>query len=108
MRSITLRLGALALGLAVTVTAAPPPSAGAANEPYLIGATVSESGPGSSLGRPEADSMQMAVALRDALERVTYTGVSGTYRMSRADHNGLSTFSIVVTRIENGKFTVAK
>jgi branched-chain amino acid transport system substrate-binding protein len=61
LRSITRRLSALALGLAVTVTAAPPRSAGAANEPYLIGATVSESGPGSSLGRPEADSMQMAV-----------------------------------------------
>jgi branched-chain amino acid transport system substrate-binding protein len=46
--------------------------------------------------------------LRDALEYVTFTGVSGTYRMSGADHNGLSTFSIVVTQIENGKFTVAK
>jgi branched-chain amino acid transport system substrate-binding protein len=46
--------------------------------------------------------------LREALERVSYTGVSGTYRMSGADHNGLSTFSIVVTQIENGKFTVAK
>ncbi len=77
MRSITWRLGALALGLAVTVTAAPPPSVGAASEPYFIGATVSES-------------------------------VSGTYRMTSADHNGLSTFSIVVTQIENGKFTVAK
>ena len=43
-----------------------------------------------------------------ALERVTYTGVSGPYRMSPGDHNGLSTFSIVVTQIENGKFTVAK
>src|ERR1700676_1102061 len=61
LRSITWRLGALALGLAVTFNAAPPRSAGAANEPYVIGATVSESGPGSSLGRPEADSMQMAV-----------------------------------------------
>ena len=49
-----------------------------------------------------------AAALRDAIERVAYTGVSGTYRMSAGDHNGLSTFSIVVTQIENGKFTVAK
>ena len=46
--------------------------------------------------------------LRDALEHVTYTGVSGTFRMSAGDHNGLSTFSTVVTKIENGKFTVAK
>lgn len=63
VRSITWQRGALALGLFVTVAvaAAPPGSAGAASEPYLIGATVSESGPGSSLGRPEADSMQMAV-----------------------------------------------
>jgi hypothetical protein len=29
-------------------------------------------------------------------------------RMSAADHNGLSTFSIVLTQIENGKFAVAK
>lgn len=31
--------------------------------------------------------------LRDALEHVAYTGVSGTYRMSGADHNGLSAFT---------------
>lgn len=60
MRSIALRLGAFALGLTV-IAAVAPRFAGAANEPYVIGATVSESGPGSSLGRPEADSMQMAV-----------------------------------------------
>ena len=61
MRSIIARLGALALGLIFIASAAPPRSAGAAAEPYVIGATVSESGPGSSLGRPEADSMQLAV-----------------------------------------------
>ena len=61
MRSFLVRYGALALGLALTLTLAPPRSAGAADEPYLIGAVVSESGPGSSLGRPEADSIQMAV-----------------------------------------------
>lgn len=55
------RLGALALALLIAAAAAPPRSAGAANEPYLIGATVSESGPGATLGRPEADSIQMAV-----------------------------------------------
>jgi branched-chain amino acid transport system substrate-binding protein len=61
LRSILARLGALALGSVFIVSAAPPHFAGAAAEPYVIGATVSESGPGSSLGRPEADSMQMAV-----------------------------------------------
>ena len=61
MRSTIARLGALALAALMVVSAAPPRSAGAANEPYLIGATVSESGPGATLGRPEADSIQMAV-----------------------------------------------
>ncbi|GAC1584596.1 MAG: ABC transporter substrate-binding protein [Candidatus Elarobacter sp.] len=61
MRSTVVRSCAIALGLLLAASATPPGAAGAANEPYLIGATVSESGPGSSLGRPEADSMQMAV-----------------------------------------------
>ena len=61
MRSTVARLGALTLAALIVVSAAPPRSAGAANEPYLIGATVSESGPGATLGRPEADSIQMAV-----------------------------------------------
>jgi hypothetical protein len=39
---------------------------------------------------------------------VTYVGVSGTFRMSSGDHNGLSTFSTLVTQVENGKFTVAR
>ena len=43
---------------AVTFGAAP---GGAANEPYLIGAVVCESGPASTLGRPEADSIQLAI-----------------------------------------------
>ena len=61
MRSTIVRLGALALASFLVVSAAPPRSAAAAGEPYFIGAIVSESGPGSSLGRPEADSIQMAV-----------------------------------------------
>ncbi len=61
MRSTIVRLGALALGLALIGSLAPRHAALAANEPYFIGAVVSESGPGSSLGRPEADSIQMAV-----------------------------------------------
>jgi branched-chain amino acid transport system substrate-binding protein len=54
------RLGALALGFAVAVSAAQPRVARAA-EPYFVGASVSESGPGASLGRPAADSIQLAV-----------------------------------------------
>lgn len=61
MRSTVVRSGALALGLALAGSAGAPRSAHAAAEPYFIGATVSESGPGSTLGRPEADSMQLAV-----------------------------------------------
>ena len=61
MRSTIARLGALALASFIIVSAAPPRSAGAANEPYVIGAVLAESGPGSTLGRPEADSIQMAV-----------------------------------------------
>ena len=61
MRTTYARLGALALGLGLLVPAAAPPrAAGAAAEPYLIGAAVSESGPGATLGRPEADSIQLA------------------------------------------------
>ncbi|MFN2460032.1 MAG: ABC transporter substrate-binding protein [Candidatus Velthaea sp.] len=61
MRSSIVRSGAAALALALCASALPPRSARAAGEPYVIGAVVSESGPGSSLGRPEADSMQLAV-----------------------------------------------
>jgi len=61
MRSTALRLGVLALASLLIVSTAPPRSVAAAGEPILIGATVSESGPGATLGRPEADSIQMAV-----------------------------------------------
>ena len=59
--TLAARAVALAVGLLLAGAAAALRPAGAANEPYLIGATVSESGPGATLGRPEADSMQMAV-----------------------------------------------
>ena len=61
MRAVVFRLGALTLGSLLTVSAASAIQAGAAGEPYAIGAILSESGPGSTLGRPEADSMQMGV-----------------------------------------------
>jgi len=60
MRSTFIRAGALALVLSLACGAAPVAS-GAATDPWIIGAVVSESGPGSTLGRPEADSMQLAV-----------------------------------------------
>ena len=61
MRTTYARLGALALGLGLLVSAATPPRvAGAAGEPYPIGVVVSESGQGATLGRPEADSIQLA------------------------------------------------
>ena len=46
--------------------------------------------------------------LRDALERVTYTGVSGVYRISAGDHNGLSTFSTVLTQVDKQKFKLIR
>lgn len=53
---------ALALAFVlVTLAAAGPQVAAGAGEPYLIGAVVSESGPASTLGRPAADSIQLAV-----------------------------------------------
>jgi branched-chain amino acid transport system substrate-binding protein len=61
MTRFVVRLCALALASFLIVQASPPQLAGAANEPYLIGAVLSESGPGATLGRPEADSIQMAV-----------------------------------------------
>ncbi|HEX3467415.1 MAG TPA: ABC transporter substrate-binding protein [Candidatus Elarobacter sp.] len=46
--------------------------------------------------------------VRDALEHTTYSGVTGTFRITPTDHNGLSGDSLVVTHVENGKFTIAK
>jgi len=53
-------IAALLAAAAVASCAAARP-ASAAPEPYLVGAVVSESGPASTLGRPAADSIQLAV-----------------------------------------------
>ncbi len=53
--------GALALACTLLVPLSHRYAANAAGAAYEIGAVVSESGPGSSLGRPEADSIQMAI-----------------------------------------------
>jgi ABC-type branched-subunit amino acid transport system substrate-binding protein len=46
--------------------------------------------------------------LRDALEHAQWDGVTGSYRLSSGDHNGLSTFSTVMTQIEHEGFTLLK
>jgi len=46
--------------------------------------------------------------LRDALEHVAYTGVSGPFRMTPADHNGLGIDAVELTQATNGKFTVVR
>lgn len=61
MRSFALRLAAVIAVGALAASAGAPHRVLAAGEPYVIGAILSESGPGSTLGRPEADSMEMAV-----------------------------------------------
>jgi len=53
--------GALVLACALLPSLSHGRAANAAGAVYEIGAVVSESGPGSSLGRPEADSIQMAI-----------------------------------------------
>jgi len=46
--------------------------------------------------------------LRTAIEHASWDGVTGPYRLSGGDHNGLSTFSTVITQVKNGGFTLAK
>jgi branched-chain amino acid transport system substrate-binding protein len=47
-------------------------------------------------------------ALRDALEHVTYTGVSGSFHTSPSDHNGLGIDAVELVQVENGKFVVVR
>jgi branched-chain amino acid transport system substrate-binding protein len=47
--------------------------------------------------------------LRDAIENTKgYVGVSGIYNMTPADHTGLGFSSLVITRVENGKWKLIK
>jgi branched-chain amino acid transport system substrate-binding protein len=46
--------------------------------------------------------------LRDALEHVDYAGVTGVFRTSPQDHNGLPPNSDVVTKVVARKFTIAR
>jgi branched-chain amino acid transport system substrate-binding protein len=46
--------------------------------------------------------------LRDSLEHVTYTGVSGVFRTTPTDHNGLGLDAVELTQAEGGKFVVRR
>jgi branched-chain amino acid transport system substrate-binding protein len=47
--------------------------------------------------------------LRDALEQTKgYIGVSGIYTLTPEDHNGLQTDSMVMVKVENGKWVLLK
>ena len=47
--------------------------------------------------------------LREAIEQTkNYVGVSGIYNLTPEDHNGLGTDSMIMVRIENGKWLLAK
>ncbi len=47
--------------------------------------------------------------VREAIENTrNYVGVSGIYNMSKDDHCGLGTNSLVMVRVENGKFRLIK
>ena len=47
-------------------------------------------------------------ALCDALEHVTYTGVSCSFHTSPSDHNGLGIDTVELVQAENGKLTVVR
>lgn len=47
--------------------------------------------------------------LRDAIEQTKgYIGVSGIYNITPEDHNGLGTDSLVIVKVENGKWVLQK
>lgn len=46
--------------------------------------------------------------LRDSLEATSHVGVTGKYQFSGADHSGLGVDSLVMVRLENGKWQLVK
>lgn len=46
-------------------------------------------------------------AVRDGLESLSYTGITGVYEMSPEDHSGLSADALEVLTVENGEWTLA-
>jgi branched-chain amino acid transport system substrate-binding protein len=47
-------------------------------------------------------------AVREALEALEYTGITGTYTMSPENHAGLSTDALAVLTVENGEWALAE
>ena len=48
-------------------------------------------------------------ALRNAIEQTKgYVGVSGIHNLTSKDHNGLGTDSLVMVKVENGKWVLLK
>jgi branched-chain amino acid transport system substrate-binding protein len=45
--------------------------------------------------------------IRDALEGLKFVGISGTFNVTAKDHNGLDTSSMVVIKVEGGKFVMS-
>lgn len=59
-----------------------------------------------------AKAMEMAgddpYAIRDAIEKISFVGVSGSFKFSPADHSGLDKTSFEMLTVKNGKFVVLK
>jgi len=68
----------------------------AADALRMIVAAIEESG--------EAD----RTAVRDALEQLEYTGITGMYQMSPDDHAGLSTDALAVLTVNGGEWALAE
>ncbi len=47
-------------------------------------------------------------AVRDALEKLHYTGITGSYSMSATDHGALDPSSLVLVTVEGGKWKLVK
>jgi branched-chain amino acid transport system substrate-binding protein len=46
--------------------------------------------------------------LREALEHISYAGVSGVFNTSSQDHNGLAPNADVVTKVVDGHFVLIR
>jgi branched-chain amino acid transport system substrate-binding protein len=46
--------------------------------------------------------------IRDELEKIKFVGISGIYKMTPTDHNGLDINDIVMVRAEKGGFVLLK
>ncbi len=46
--------------------------------------------------------------IRDELEKITMPGISGVFNMTAKDHSGIDSSSLVMIKIDNGKWTLIK